>query len=230
MDYVKEYIEKNPTMHLEDSLMKVNQIIQVIPPTLKVKRLLDVACGAGLITIELAKKLNSTNNVGVDISKEMIKKAKLLDKEKLVKWKVADIFEYKAAKTFDLVTGIDILEHIENDKEFLKTVSRLGKFILIRTPLEKTGFSTFLRKTGIYDPWKDTEKRFGHIHHYDEQDLYSLFKSCNLKIVKSVSVPLAKRSKLIWEIFRLLFYPIALFSLEKMVKVSGGFKIILLKT
>jgi len=230
MDYQEEYINKNPNMHLEDSLLKLGQISLVIPSSLKVKSLLDVACGAGLITLKMVEKLKSKDNVGIDISRAMINKAKELDKDGVVIWKVTDVFKYNAKNKFDLVICVDILEHVEHDLKFLKKVGQLGRYVVIKTPLEKSTFSKLLVKLKIFDPWKDTEIRYGHIQHYDEKDLNNLFLQCKLKVVDSISVPMPKRSKMIWEIFRLLFYPIAILSMNEMVKISGGFKIVLLKS
>lgn len=230
MDYQEEYIKKNPNMHLEDAEMKVRQVSLVIPENLKIRSLLDVACGAGSITTMLVKQLKPTHALGIDISKAMINKAKELDKERTVEWKASDVFKYKNTKLFDLVLCVDILEHIDDDLKFLKKVSEFGRFILVKTPLERSVFSTLLKNLGILDPWKDTEMRYGHVHHYDENELNSLFQKANLRIVNSISVPMPKRTKFRWEIFRLLFYPISIFSMKRMVEVSGGFKIVLLKT
>lgn len=228
MDYQKEYIEKNPDMHLDDSDLKIRQLCLVIKPSYQIESLLDVACGAGSVTIGLVKKYQPKQAVGLDVSSAMIKKAKELDKDKLVEWIRSDIFTYKHSKKFDLVTCVDILEHIEDDKAFLKRISVLGKYIVVKTPLEDSLFNRFLRKFGIFDPWEDTEKRYGHIHHYNENVLRRMINEGGLKVIESVSVPMPKRSRKIWEFFRLLFYPIALISMDKMVEVSGGFKIYLL--
>lgn len=230
MDYQKEYLEKNPNMHLQDSITKVMQILQVIPKNIKFNNILDVACGAGLITIEIAQGLKPDYIEGIDLSDAMLKKARSLDKTNLVIWKNIDIFDYKTNKKFDLVFCVDILEHINDDFGFLKKISKLGHYILIRTPLENSLFCNFLRKMNIFDPWKDTENRYGHIHHYNETDLEKLFSKCNLKPINSISVPMPKRSKRIWEFFRLFFYPISIFSMDKMVKISGGFKIYFLES
>ncbi|MBU1129927.1 class I SAM-dependent methyltransferase [Patescibacteria group bacterium] len=229
MDYQNEYTNKNPNMHLKDSITKAKQISQVIPFNIKINSLLDVACGAGLVTIQIVKKLKPRYAQGVDISTAMIDKAKSLDVNKLIFWENADIFKYQPKRKFDLVICVDILEHVADDSKFLKKVASLGKYIIIKTPLEDSLFSGFLRKTKIFDTWQDTENRYGHIHHYNEKILINLIKKGNLKIKKAISVPMPKRSKLIWEFFRLLFYPIALMSMEKMVRVSGGFKILLLE-
>lgn len=230
MDYQTEYILKNPSMHVTDSYEKFNQISKLLGKESRFTSILDVACGAGMITIGLQKKFKPKIIIGVDISKAMIRKAKENDSEKLVKWKVGDIFEYNEKEKYDLVTCIDILEHVNDDIGFLKKVKKIGEFIVIKAPLEDSYFSRLIRDLGIFDTWADTEKRYGHIHHYNEKELIRLINKSGLKIERSITVPMSKRSKLIWEFFRLLFLPLSIISIDFMVKVSGGFKVILLRS
>lgn len=78
----------------------------VIKPSCQIESILDVACGAGGVTIELVKKYQPKEVVGLDISSAMIKKAKELDKNKLVGWIRADIFTYKPSKkAVELIRG-----------------------------------------------------------------------------------------------------------------------------
>ena len=229
MDYQLQYFQENPDMHLRDSISKVKQIRQVIPQDIEARSLLDIACGAGLITTELVKILKPKYAEGIDISSRMIKKAKSLDTTRLVRWKKADILKHRIRKKFDIVFCIDILEHIKDDLLFLRRVSQLGRYIVIRTPLEDAFFSRFLRRAGIYDSWKDTENRYGHVHHYNEKVLSKKLKESGFVILKEDSAPMPRRSNFILEIFRLLFYPISIFSMNAMVRISGGFKIYLLE-
>jgi|SRR3972149_894015 len=228
MDYQREYIDKNPNMHLHDAKNKAAQIDNIIPSNIMVSSMLDIACGAGLVTIEMTKMIRPKYVVGIDISRKMIRKAGELDKNKIINWKAVDIFKYRHKTKFDLVTCIDIIEHINDDFGFLKKAAGMGKYIVIRTPLEDSLFSKMLRRKKIFDTWKDTEKRYGHIHHYDEKKLLKLIRRSELVVIKETSVPMPRRSKLIWEIFRILFYPISIISMEMMVRISGGFKIYLL--
>jgi len=230
MDYQEEYLRLNPNMHLEDSLAKVKQVLNVIPKGVTFKSMLDVACGAGLITMEVAKELKIQKSVGIDISNKMIEKAKEIDKDNLVQWEVADIFKYKLSSEFDLVLCVDILEHLEDDLGFLEKVSEIGKYAIVKTPLERSLFSRFLVRLRIFDPWEDTKERYGHLQHYDEKSLTSLIAESGFTIEESISVPMPKRSKRVWEFFRLLFYPIVLISMDEMVRTSGGFKILLLES
>lgn len=229
MDYSKEYIEKNPTLHLEHSQTKTKEILEVLDKR-KFETILDVGCGAGAITLELARTLHSGQVVGIDVSEVMIEKARELDSNNVIKWQQTSIYDFISEKPFDLVVCADIVEHMEDDVRFLKRVSMLGKHVVIRVPLEDSVFNRFLRKFSIYDPWVDTKNRYGHIHHYNEKVLENMFTKCNLKIINSIYKPMPKRSKIIWEMLRLLFLPLSIVSIGFMVRFIGGFKIYLLSS
>lgn len=197
MDYQTEYIQKNPNMHLSDSFEKFSQISKLLGKESKYDSILDVACGGGLVTKELQKRFKPKKIIGIDISRAMIKRAKEYDSENLIKWKVGDIFEYNVKEKFDLVTCVDILEHVDDDLGFLKKVGEMGVSIIIKTPLEDSYFSRLIRKLRIFDTWADTENRYGHIHHYNEKELISLINRSGFKIERSMFVSMPKRSKLI---------------------------------
>lgn len=225
MDYNEEYIKKNPNMHLEHSDLKFSQILRVIPTGSKFNNILDIACGAGVITQHFAEYFNPTYIEGIDISQAMINKAKELDVNHKIVWKVADIYTYNSNINYDLIVCADIIEHVSDDHLFSSILSRLGKNVVIKVPLEDSYFNRFLRRFKIYDPWKDTEERYGHIHHYSESELDNVFTSNGFQIVNADFIPMPKRSKFRWEIIRLIFYPLSFVSIRLMVKFVGGFKV-----
>lgn len=228
MDYKNEFIIKNPDFYLLNSRVRLNEILDFIPKEMRFLSMIDIGCGIGFITLELAKILELQYFEGIDISQLMINKARTSDSSKQGTWKRRDLFNYKTKRIFDLVVCNDIIEHIHDDTAFLKKVSSLGKYIFIKTPIENSFFYRLMRKLKLFDNWKSTEERFGHIHHYSEDSLYRLINQCNLRIAKEESLPMHKRSSKILEFFRLFFYPISIFSMRNMVKTYGGFKLILL--
>jgi SAM-dependent methyltransferase len=62
------------------------------------------------------------------------------------KWKIADLVEYKPEQRFNLIVAIDILEHIENDRQVLQNFYNCldidGKLI-ISTPSDKDETARF---------------------------------------------------------------------------------------
>jgi len=228
MDYINEYISKNPTMHLEHSETKLKELLEVIPPKIY-KSILDVGCGAGAITIALKSILNPDRMVGLDVSGVMLAKARQLDKNETVEWVQKSIYEISNDIFFDLVICADVVEHIEDDSRLIKHLATIGRNIVIRIPLEDSTFNRLLMSLKIYDPFKDTELRYGHIHHYNESQLEKLFKEAGLIIKMSIYKAMPKRSKMFWEVLRILCFPISLLSISAMVRFIGGFKIYLLE-
>ncbi len=89
-------------------------------------RVLDVGCGAGFLSNELAK--NNLNVTGVDLSVESLKVATKYDVTKTVKYLTADAYKLPFAnESFDVLTAMDFLEHVERPSEVIIEFSRVLK-------------------------------------------------------------------------------------------------------
>ena len=89
-------------------------------------QLLDVGCGAGFLSNELAKQ--GLQVTGVDLSKESLKVAARHDKTKSVYYQVADAYHLPFEdQSFDVLTAMDFLEHVDRPKEVIKEFSRVLK-------------------------------------------------------------------------------------------------------
>ncbi|CAN5713594.1 hypothetical protein BH10BDE1_BH10BDE1_03500 [soil metagenome] len=87
---------------------------------------LDVGCGAGFLSNELAK--NNLSVTGVDLSPESLKVAEAHDETKSVRYHTADAAKLPFGDaSFDVVTALDFLEHVENPAEIIKEFSRVLK-------------------------------------------------------------------------------------------------------
>ncbi len=231
MDYINEYIEKNPNMHLEHSNDKVIQLLAVLPKNKRYNRILDVACGAGAITLAFAKSLVPKYIEGIDISPTMINKAIQLDKEEKVIWKIMDIFQYPTIpERYDLIVCADIVEHLHDDAKFFEKLKILGKAVVIKVPLEDSIVTKIIRYTKISDPWKDTEIRYGHIHHYSVDTLDRVIINSGLGIKNVGYAYMPKRTKLLWEFLRIFCYPLIILGKRNLVRIVGGFKIYYLES
>ncbi|MDQ3073736.1 MAG: class I SAM-dependent methyltransferase [Bacteroidota bacterium] len=98
---------------------------------------LDIGCGYGELLMLLNAK-GFTNTSGIDISPQQIELAKELNVPNV---QVADAFTYLYTQknTFDLITGIDIIEHFSKD-ELVRLLSNIkhslkeGGIAIFRTP------------------------------------------------------------------------------------------------
>ncbi len=100
--------------------------------TLGLKKCLDAGCDDGTITVLLARKYPKWQITGIDKNEKAIKVAKYrkrLYQMKNVHFVQADLFGLDRLSfcegTFDLVTTLDVMEHIEDDILLLKGFNRL---------------------------------------------------------------------------------------------------------
>lgn len=88
--------------------------------------LLDVGCGAGLLTNALA--LDGHKVSGIDLSEQSLKLAKEKDATKTVCYQAANAYQLPFPDgSFDVVTAMDILEHVENPGQLISEASRVLK-------------------------------------------------------------------------------------------------------
>lgn len=89
-------------------------------------QVLDVGCGGGFLSNELAKQNLSVT--GVDIAEDSIQVAALYDSTKSVKYLQADAYQLPFPDaSFDVITAMDFLEHVENPQKVIREFSRVLK-------------------------------------------------------------------------------------------------------
>lgn len=88
--------------------------------------LLDVGCGAGLLTNALA--LDGHHVTGIDLSEQSLKIAEQRDQTKKVHYLSANAYALPFPDaSFDVVCAMDILEHVENPNTLIQEASRVLK-------------------------------------------------------------------------------------------------------
>lgn len=89
-------------------------------------KVLDVGCGAGFLSNELA--LQNLQVTGVDLSEESLRVAACHDSTKSVHYQIADAYKLPFAdQSFDVITAMDFLEHVERPNEVILEFSRILK-------------------------------------------------------------------------------------------------------
>jgi 2-polyprenyl-6-hydroxyphenyl methylase/3-demethylubiquinone-9 3-methyltransferase len=103
-------------------LDKIKQHNYLSPNT----RVLDIGCGAGFLSNELA--LHGLQVTGVDLSVESLNVARKYDATKSVQYLSADAYQLPfAEESFDVITAMDFLEHVEHPEDVIKEFSRVLK-------------------------------------------------------------------------------------------------------
>ncbi len=96
---------------------------------LKKGKILDVACGPGLLSKEIAQRSDNFEVFGIDISKHAIELAKKNCKKfKNVKFKIGNVYKLPFANEyFDLIICKDSIHHFDDLNSCLKELRRVTK-------------------------------------------------------------------------------------------------------
>jgi len=121
--------DNNPIALLRiESKVKIKYIVEKINEkygNAKVK-ILDVGCGAGFISNELA--LQGHQVTGLDVSAESLEIAKLYDKTGQVNYIVGDAYNLNLPlESYDIVIALDFLEHVDDPKKTIEEMSKVLK-------------------------------------------------------------------------------------------------------
>jgi ubiquinone/menaquinone biosynthesis C-methylase UbiE len=140
---------------------------------------LDIGCGASPYTIiDVVKK--GCSSVGVDLSPQSLKKAKIFAKENLSA--NATFYDFVACsithlpfkgETFSKTTCFAVLEHVPDDIHAIHSISRIMRIegkTLISVP------NTYARTLPIWTLfYKSHDKRVGHLRHYKVETIIKEF-------------------------------------------------------
>ncbi len=89
-------------------------------------KILDVGCGAGFLSNRLA--LENWNVTGLDVSAESLAVAKNYDPTRSVRYVECNAMNLAFEnESFDVVTAMDFLEHVESPELLVKEISRVLK-------------------------------------------------------------------------------------------------------
>ncbi|MEW6417128.1 MAG: class I SAM-dependent methyltransferase [Nitrospirota bacterium] len=94
---------------------------------------LDIGCGNGALTYDLAKKTKYV--YGIDINAKNIEYARKKYNTNNITYIVGDATEYEFNDKFDVIVLSNVLEHIENRIDFLLEIADLSNIFLIRVPM-----------------------------------------------------------------------------------------------
>ena len=126
--------------------LRLNYIKEQCGGSIKGKRILDVGCGGGILCESLA--LEGAEVVGIDLAEAGLEVARLhlLESGLDVNYHkiTAEEFAESNAEAFDIVTCMEMLEHVPEPSSIIKSCSKLVK------PQGKVFFSTINRNPKSY--------------------------------------------------------------------------------
>ncbi|MCD6547459.1 MAG: class I SAM-dependent methyltransferase [Nanoarchaeota archaeon] len=145
-DYYNKIAKGYDELYGKEQLRKWNVAKKLIRFSKK-DNVLDVGCGTGIITQKIARYVNFV--VGLDISEEMIKRARLADN---ITYIVGDARHLPFEdKKFDKVVSFTVIQDIRNWDKVLKEMKRVSKGIVLLTVLKRNKkLSDIKRKLSKY--------------------------------------------------------------------------------
>ncbi len=170
----------------------INNVIKDASSKKKINNILEVGCGTGFLSLELARVGNKV--LGIDVSKKSINEAKdylkTIDKYRKLDltYKVEDANKINYENKFDVIIFYRSLHHFKNINKLLKRVKgnlSSNGILIICEPLRKNFgrlnslFSLILRLS--LETWIDTEKKIP--------------KNINLSFIKSKEKEIQKEYK-----------------------------------
>jgi SAM-dependent methyltransferase len=139
---------------------------------------LDVGCGNGALTYDIAKKAKKV--VGIDVNEKNIDFARKNFSRENITYICGDAMKLLPEEEFDVIVLSNVLEHIENRVEFLKTLKKRGKKFLIRVPMiNRSWIDVYKKELGM-------EYRLDKTHYieYTFESFKDELEKAGLKIVK----------------------------------------------
>ncbi|MBU2638234.1 MAG: class I SAM-dependent methyltransferase [Nanoarchaeota archaeon] len=166
-----KYLSQNPLMKI--ALRKFSQGVINLSLLCKPKNILDIGCGNGFVTKELAKTFPKAKITAVDIEAEKIAYAKKNNNLSNITYQRRNLFRLGFKKnSFDLVICNEVIEHLQNYKKALEIISSLSsEHIIVSVPNEPFfRIATFLRGKFL----RSLGNMPGHIHNWSKDEFVKL--------------------------------------------------------
>lgn len=140
------------------------------------QNIVEIGCSIGDIISRIPFQVKQQNRYGIDISDENIETAgKLYPQVNFFAGSYENFKLHYPKLKIDLVIMSDIIEHIQNDTEFLTSVAKSCNYILLNLPLEKS-LLNINREYGFNDS-------SGHLRWYSFNDAKKLINNAGLIFV-----------------------------------------------
>lgn len=173
-----EYVERNPTYHVEDSAWKAGQILKMIEKhRLEPQTICEVGCGAGEVLRQLQSRLPvETEFRGYEISPQAFEMCQSRTNERLQFY--CDDLITANAPSFDLLLCIDVFEHVPDYLHFLKALRDKARYKVFHIPLDMSA-QWVLRGRPIL---REREQG-GHLHYFMKDTALSTLVDTGYEVV-----------------------------------------------
>ena len=132
---------------------------------------LDVGCGTGVLLQQIQEQYPRAQLTGSEYSAQGIEFARA--RLPSARFCLMDLGRENLGRQFDLVTCIDVLEHVDDDRAALKNLLAMTrKYMLLSVPLGQL--------------FEIEARRMGHVHGYSRAELEGKLHAAGFEIMKSI--------------------------------------------
>ncbi|MBA2630622.1 MAG: class I SAM-dependent methyltransferase [Thermoleophilaceae bacterium] len=134
---------------------------------------LDVGCGEGVLTREWAERLGDRRIVGIDLDDVKLRAEWETRRRHNLEYRVEEATALSFADDeFDLVTAIEVLEHVPDPEATVAEMARVaGRRLLVSVPREPLWRGLNMAR-GAY--LRDLGNTPGHVNHWSRRSFVSL--------------------------------------------------------
>jgi len=179
-----EYVERNPTYHVEDSSWKARHILSLIKKnSLEPRTICEIGCGAGEILKQLQSWLPAdTDFFGYDISPQAIELCRQRANDRL-QFHCADLIATDTSD-FDLLLCIDVFEHVQDYIGFLRDLRRKARYKIFHIPLDMSA-QWVLRG----QPILREREQAGHLHYFMKDTALAALRDSGYEVLDWTYTP-----------------------------------------
>jgi 2-polyprenyl-3-methyl-5-hydroxy-6-metoxy-1,4-benzoquinol methylase len=220
-----EYVERNPTYHVEDSAWKATQILKMIEKhRLEPQTICEVGCGAGEILRQLQSQLPATTEFhGYEISPHAFELCQSRANDRLQFY--CDDLITSSALYFDLLLCIDVFEHVPDYINFLKALRDKASYKIFHIPLDMSAQWVMRGR-----PIMREREQGGHLHYFMKDTALSTLSDTGYQVLDwvytagAIDHPRSVKAKLASLPRRML----ARINQDFVVRVLGGYSLLVL--
>lgn len=220
-----EYLEKNPTYHVEDSPWKAAQVLRMIKKhDLSPKSVCEVGCGAGEILKQLQAQLpEETQLYGYEISPQAYALAQQRENDRL-HFFCEDLLTLPNPG-FDLLLCLDVFEHVEDYLGFLRGLRETAQHKVFHIPLDLS-VQWLWRST----PIMREREQAGHLHYFTKETALATLQDAGYEVIDwcytpgAIANPRSVKAKLASLPRRLL----SAINQDLVVRILGGYSVLVL--
>jgi len=220
-----EYVERNPTYHVEDSSWKARQILRMIRKnSLKPPKVCEIGCGAGEILKQLQSNLpDDTEFFGYEISPQAFALCQQRENERL-HFYCEDLIK-SDRPYFDVLLCIDVFEHVEDYIGFLRDLRGKARYKLFHIPLDMSAQWVMRGR-----PILQEREQGGHLHYFMKDTALAALRDVGYQVLDwsytpgAIDQPRSLKAKMASLPRRLLVR----FNQDFAVRLLGGYSLLVL--